>query len=122
MASCTAIKTDSAKIDGLFADESKVSYSTKYTELKNNKTNSTKKWRQGMVSGNGLQGFVESGSPYSDTFIYQYMHFIMPNPNVVTARKSLTSLKRLSSILSTVRILLTMPAMTMFTVFIRAVS
>lgn len=82
MASCTALKTDKASIDGLFADESKVSYSTKYTELKNNKTNSTKKWRQGNVSGNGLQGFVESGSPYSDTFIYQYMHFIMPNPNV----------------------------------------
>ena len=35
-----------------------------------------------MVSGNGMQGFVESGSPYSDTFIFQNMHFIMPNENV----------------------------------------
>lgn len=35
-----------------------------------------------MVSGNGLQGFVESGSPYSDTFIFQNIHFIMPNENV----------------------------------------
>lgn len=35
-----------------------------------------------MVSGNGLQGFVSSGSPYSDTFIFQNMHFIMPNQNV----------------------------------------
>ena len=34
-----------------------------------------------MVSGNGLQGFIESGSPYSDTFIFQNMHFIMPNEN-----------------------------------------
>jgi hypothetical protein len=34
-----------------------------------------------MVSGNGLQGFIESGSPYSDTFILQNMHFIMPNEN-----------------------------------------
>ena len=32
-----------------------------------------------MVSGNGLQGFITSGSPYSDTFIFQNMHFIMPN-------------------------------------------
>lgn len=35
-----------------------------------------------MVSGNGIQGFVSSGAPYSDTFIFQNMHFIMPNENI----------------------------------------
>ena len=34
-----------------------------------------------MISGNGMQGVITSGSPYSDTLIYQNMHFIMPNKN-----------------------------------------
>lgn len=75
-------KTDSAVIEGAFTDMNKISYSEKYTELSKSKRNKTKSWRQGMVSGNGLQGFVESGSPFSDTFIFQNMHFIMPNQNV----------------------------------------
>ncbi len=75
-------KTDSDVISKLFTDTNKISYSEKYTELSDSKKNKTKSWRQGMVSGNGLQGFVESGSPYSDTFIFQNMHFIMPNENV----------------------------------------
>lgn len=75
-------KTEKADIEKLFTDLNKISYSEKYTELSATKTNKTKSWRQGMVSGNGLQGFVESGSPYSDTFIFQNMHFIMPNENV----------------------------------------
>lgn len=72
----------SAEVEKLFSNLSKISYSTKYYELSQNKKNKTKTWRHGMVSGNGMQGFVESGSPYSDTFIFQNMHFIMPNPNV----------------------------------------
>lgn len=72
---------DSGVIDSLFTDSSKISYSLSYKELKSSKKNSTSAWRQGMVSGNGMQGFIESGSPYSDTFIFQNMHFIMPNQN-----------------------------------------
>ena len=72
---------ESGVIDSLFTDSSKISYSLSYKELKSSKKNSTSAWRQGMVSGNGMQGFVESGSPYSDTFIFQNMHFIMPNQN-----------------------------------------
>ena len=72
-------KVETAEIEKLFTDLNKVSYSNSYKELKTNKRNKTKTWRQGMVSGNGMQGFVESGSPYSDTFIFQNMHFIMPN-------------------------------------------
>ncbi len=79
MASCASKEAD---INGVFKNNSKISYCTTFKELSSSKTNSTKSWRQGMVSGNGLQGFVSSGSPYSDTFIFQNMHFIMPNQNV----------------------------------------
>ncbi len=79
---CSVKETDNTMINDIFADSSKISYSNTYSELKANKRNSTRRWREGMVSGNGLQGFVESGSPYNDTFIFQNMHFIMPNPNI----------------------------------------
>lgn len=79
-AGCSA-KAESSVIDKLFTDSSKISYSLSYEELKSSKKNSTNDWRHGMVSGNGMQGFIESGSPYSDTFIFQNMHFIMPNKN-----------------------------------------
>lgn len=71
----------SAKVNemDIFSNNSKISYSTDYYQVKANKKNKTKTWRHGMVSGNGMQGFVESGSPTEDTFIFQNMHFIMPN-------------------------------------------
>lgn len=66
----------------LFDGKNKISYSTRYKELSEKKENSTNKWRHGMISGNGLQGVITSGAPYSDTLIFQNMHFIMPNENV----------------------------------------
>lgn len=66
----------------LFSDPSKASYSELYYELKQEGKNITDTWRQGMISGNGMQGVITSGSPYSDSLIYQNMHFIMPNKNV----------------------------------------
>ncbi|WP_442052615.1 glycosyl hydrolase family 95 catalytic domain-containing protein [Paenibacillus sp. 2TAB19] len=36
-------------------------------------------WRDGMVSGNGENGYITSGSPYSDSFIFQYMWFNYPS-------------------------------------------
>ena len=66
------------------ANNEKLSYSESYTELSEKRTNKTKAWRRGMVGGNGLEGFITSGSPYSDTIIYQNMHFIMPNINART--------------------------------------
>ena len=69
------------KIEPEFSDSSKASYSELFYEV-SEKNNNTDIWRQGMVSGNGLQGVVTSGAPYSDTLIYQNMHFIMPNRNV----------------------------------------
>lgn len=65
-----------------FSDVSKMSYSSLYYEVSPNEMNATDTWRQGMISGNGLQGVITSGSPYSDTLIYQNMHFILPNKNV----------------------------------------
>ncbi len=69
------------EIESEFSDSSKAAYSELFYEV-SEKSNNTDTWRQGMVSGNGLQGVITSGSPYSDTLIYQYMHFIMPNKNV----------------------------------------
>lgn len=81
MVSCSKTTADTDVINSLFTDLSKISYSMDYTGLKNNKTNKDSRWRQGMVSGNGMQGFITSGDPYSDTYIYQNMHFIIPNDN-----------------------------------------
>lgn len=66
----------------LFSDAAKASYSELYYKLSQTSKNTTDTWRQGMISGNGLQGVITSGAPYSDSLIYQNMHFIMPNKNV----------------------------------------
>ena len=83
LASCAA-KPEESEIKALFTNTEKVSFSEDYTELKDGKKNKVKSWRQGMVSGNGMQGYVTSGAPYSDTFIFQNMHFILPNKNART--------------------------------------
>lgn len=82
LSACSGSKIEAGEIEKLFENLSKISYSESYKELSDSKENKTDTWRHGMVSGNGMQGFVESGSPYSDTFIFQNMHFIMPNENV----------------------------------------
>ena len=56
------------------------SFSEKYYELYEG-GHGTKRWRQGMVTGNGTQGAVIAGSPYSDTIIFQNINFILPNQN-----------------------------------------
>ena len=73
---------NTAVLHELIPDTTKASFSYRYTTLSAKKCNSTNAWRHGMVSGNGMQGFVESGDPYSDSFIFQNMYFIMPNVNV----------------------------------------
>ena len=57
----------------------KKSYAVTYSQVPR-KSNFLQKtnWRHGMVGGNGLNGFITSGSPYSDTIIYQNINFIMP--------------------------------------------
>ncbi len=36
-------------------------------------------WRDGMISGNGEMGYVTSGEPYNDAFIFQYNFFNYPS-------------------------------------------
>ncbi len=57
------------------------SFATEYTELVRYAKNfeDSISWFDGMVSGNGENGVVSSGSPYSDTLIYQNINFIMPS-------------------------------------------
>ena len=81
LCSCQGGKKEATE---LFESGDKMSYSYKYTELSETKKNKTSSWRQGMVSGNGMQGFITSGAPYSDTLIFQNMHFILPNENART--------------------------------------
>nr|WP_246280977.1 glycoside hydrolase N-terminal domain-containing protein [Saccharibacillus qingshengii] len=38
-----------------------------------------REWREGMVSGNGENGYITAGSPYADTFIFQHMAFNYPS-------------------------------------------
>ncbi|MDE6275292.1 MAG: hypothetical protein K2M75_02000, partial [Clostridia bacterium] len=52
--------------DGETPQNSKSSYSTTYKTI-SERSNTKNAWREGMVSGNGLQGFVTSGAPYNDT-------------------------------------------------------
>ena len=63
-----------------FASPAKSSFSNEFTQL-DEKRNGKTLWRDGMVSGNGEQGVITSGAPYSDTLIYQNIHFILPNAN-----------------------------------------
>ncbi len=65
-----------------FTSTNKACYSERYYKLSETKENNTDTWRNGMVSGNGLQGVITSGAPYSDSLIYQNIHFIMPNEKV----------------------------------------
>lgn len=56
-------------------------YSNKYWEVKPfpESVEEGRSWREGMVGGNGENGFITSGAPYSDTIIYQNINFIMPS-------------------------------------------
>ncbi|WP_141503218.1 glycosyl hydrolase family 95 catalytic domain-containing protein [Paenibacillus luteus] len=55
----------------------KGNYTYAYTEIPG--SNPGYAWRDGMVSGNGENGYITSGSPYSDSFIFQYMWFNYPS-------------------------------------------
>lgn len=76
------IDRSSVNISERFDSTKKISYTTSYNKLSPSRKNRTGAWRQGMVSGNGLQGVITSGAPYSDSLIFQNMHFIMPGQHV----------------------------------------
>lgn len=56
-------------------------FATEYTELVPyaREHEDTISWFDGMVSGNGENGVVVAGSPYSDSHIYNNIHFLMPS-------------------------------------------
>ncbi|MDY7223282.1 glycosyl hydrolase family 95 catalytic domain-containing protein [Halalkalibacterium halodurans] len=47
-------------------------------------------WREGMVSGNGENGYIMAGAPYTDTIIFQYMWFNFPSPDPRVIPEELT--------------------------------
>ena len=67
-------------VDMIGNDHVKI-FATEYTELVPyaNEHEDTISWFDGMVSGNGENGVVCSGSPYSESLIYQNINFIMPS-------------------------------------------
>lgn len=69
-------------IQASFSSSEKACFSERYYKLSETRENNTDTWRNGMVSGNGIQGVITSGAPYSDSLIYQNIHFIMPNEKV----------------------------------------
>ncbi|MCR2804390.1 glycoside hydrolase family 95 protein [Paenibacillus soyae] len=55
----------------------KGNYARTYTEVP--ATDPGHAWREGMISGNGENGYIMSGSPYHDSIIFQYMWFNFPS-------------------------------------------
>ncbi|MDO4562405.1 MAG: glycoside hydrolase N-terminal domain-containing protein [Clostridia bacterium] len=66
----------------------KGNFSHSYSEVGHNPE--SRAWREGMVGGNGETGFVTSGSPYSDTIIYQHMYFNFPSADPRSIPQELT--------------------------------
>ncbi len=67
-------------VDMIKNDHTKA-FATEYTELVPyaSKHEDTISWFDGMVSGNGENGVTVAGSPYSDSYIYNNIHFLMPS-------------------------------------------
>jgi alpha-L-fucosidase 2 len=66
----------------------KGNYARTYQEIPT--SNPQYEWREGMVSGNGENGYITSGSPYWDSFIFQYMWFNCPSKDPRTIPQELT--------------------------------
>ncbi|MBR5535663.1 MAG: glycoside hydrolase N-terminal domain-containing protein, partial [Clostridia bacterium] len=70
-------------IDGLYE---KGNFVTSYNAIPSRHTNSgSRAWRDGLISGDGEQGYVTSGEPYNDAFVFQYNFFNYPSsqPRVI---------------------------------------
>ena len=72
-----------ANTDNLYE---KGNFATSYNPVISRMVDSkTRAWRDGMISGNGRSGYVTSGEPYSDAFIFQNIFFNFPTsqPRVI---------------------------------------
>ena len=72
--------TRAGDVDMIKNDHAKA-FATEYTELVPyaREHQDTLSWFDGMVSGNGENGVVVAGSPYSDSIIYNNINFLMPS-------------------------------------------
>lgn len=77
------------KIPGTRRMYRKGNYANTYTEVP--AVHPGNAWREGMISGNGENGYITSGSPYSDSFIFQYMWFNFPSMDPRVIPKELTA-------------------------------
>jgi alpha-L-fucosidase 2 len=68
-----------AKVTGVKRMYDKGNYARTYTEVPASEPG--RAWREGMVSGNGENGYIISGAPYTDSIIFQYMWFNFPSPD-----------------------------------------
>ncbi|MBQ8540506.1 MAG: glycoside hydrolase N-terminal domain-containing protein [Clostridia bacterium] len=58
----------------------KGNFVTSYNPIVSRHVNgSSRAWRDGLISGNGEIGYVTSGEPYNDAFIFQYNFFNYPS-------------------------------------------
>lgn len=77
------------KIPGTRRMYRKGNYANTYTEVP--AVHPGNAWREGMISGNGENGYITSGSPYSDSFIFQYMWFNYPSSDPRVIPRELTA-------------------------------
>lgn len=66
----------------------KGNYANVYTEV--SAVHPGNAWREGMVSGNGENGYITSGSPYTGCFIFQNMWFNYPSRDPRAVPQELT--------------------------------
>ncbi|MBR5535856.1 MAG: glycoside hydrolase N-terminal domain-containing protein [Clostridia bacterium] len=59
--------------------------------IKRGADSSSRAWRDGFVSGNGVLGYVTSGEPYSDTFVFQHNFYNFPTSEPREVSPELTS-------------------------------
>ncbi|RKP56293.1 hypothetical protein D7Z26_06570 [Cohnella endophytica] len=66
----------------------KGNFANSYTEVPT--SNPGFEWREGMISGNGENGYITSGSPYKDSFIFQNIWFNYPSKEPRTIPEEIT--------------------------------
>ena len=58
--------------------------------ISRHQSGSSRAWRDGMISGNGEIGYVTSGEPYNDAFVFQNIFFNYPSADPRVIPKELT--------------------------------
>lgn len=77
VAASMAVTSSAEQQEGTGHMYQKGNFASSYNEIGHDPN--SRAWRDGMVGGNGETGFVTSGSPYSDVFIFQHMYFNYPS-------------------------------------------